>query len=150
QVEKRFTSDQSWGLGDHLVTSAGGAFRLRFAVAPADTDDLTPLEVDFMSVTVHDAGDNRSSRGEGTLTRILNSVTVLQLDEMKVRPGTTVPLDQPLRPYVVWLRPDEDLAVQVVATERDGRVENALGTAQLVHSAGTGWDLGVHTVSDIG
>ena len=155
RVEQRFSRADGWGLGEHLVTSPDEKFRVRYAIAPADpeaTPDLpalVPLLVEFTTVDVHDDGD-AGGRGEVSFSGRVNGVTVLQTEQLQVDSGETVSLGAPLAPRTVWLQPDQDLEIELTASEHDGHDEHVLGTSRRVHSAAAGWDLGVHEVRSPG
>ncbi|MFG2007298.1 hypothetical protein ACGFNU_49925 [Spirillospora sp. NPDC048911] len=151
QMTQRFTLADDWGLGDHTVTSPDERFRIRYTIAGTDAESLPdlprryPLLVEFTSVQVDDDGDN-ADRGEVSFTGRINGTTVLQTPEYKVRSGDTVPLGEPLAPRMVWAALDQDLTIELTASERDNGDDTLLGTSRRVHRFDDGWDIGSHEV----
>ena len=146
-----FGRNDKWGLGEHLLTAPGGAFRLRVRVEPADADSLPDLpglrqlEVAFTSVLVHDDGDDHSN-GEITFEASLMGQPVMVTPEYKVSPGDRVYLAEGGTPRSVWVDDGDTLEIGLAATERDNARVDALGTAIARHTATDGFGVGQHTV----
>lgn len=132
-----------WGLGEHLVTAAGNAFRVRFVVEPAgprsmpDLPGLVQRRVVFRSATVTDDGD-WADNGEITFDCDIGSTAVLATPQYKVSSGDTVFFGSTDRGQSVWLAPDDELRLTVRATEHDNSRTEVLGTATAV-LAGPDW-----------
>ena len=155
RVEQRYTAVNRWGLGEHIVTSPSEKFRVRYSIAPAaahsapDLPDLVPLLVEFIAVDVHDDGD-ATTKGDVSCRGAVNGDTVLQTDPVKVDAGDSIELGAPFAPRTIWLRPNEDLAIALVASEHDGRHADVLGSCQHTHLAADGWELGEQEVRSSG
>jgi Transposase len=119
----------TWGLGEHVVDSAAGRFRVRYLVEPADDDGLpdlpglVPLEVEFIEAVLIDDGDG-ISRGEVTFTGEAKFATVFVSPEYSVKADEPVALGGPLAPRTAWVQPDQGLLVSLTADERDGNVSS--------------------------
>lgn len=139
----QFNHQTRWGLGEHLVTAAGGAFRVRFVVEPAgpgsvpDLPGLVNRRIVFRAAAVSNDGDSLDN-GEITFSCSVGNTTVLVTPEYKVSSGDTVFFGTADAGQSVWLLPEDSLALSVTATERDNSRSEMLGTA-LALLAGPDW-----------
>lgn len=143
-----FNHAGKWGLGEHLLTAAGNAFRVRFVIEPLTEDSIPDLPgvvarlVQFRSVEVIDDGD-WADNGEISFTASVNGTEVLASSEYKVGSGDTVflPTTSASTGYRVWLAPEDALAISFNAIERDNSKTHSLGlVSSVLHGPEWGGD----------